>query len=298
MFIFFAKPGLGENWREPTLEECRKRCQEFIGRDDLPLKILDRSKWTINEIVAEYYSDGNVFCLGDAVHRHPPANGLGSNTCVQDAFNLAWKIKFVEHGFASKKLLASYSLERQPVGHGVVKHANSGFSIARTIWEELGVLEPTVEERVKKHNGLKEATLEGRERRKKLMAAMDHSAHANNSIGIEMNHRYKSEAIYVEDEVNSGRMEPDWPEDPVLHHLTSSYPGHRLPHAWLNKATPTKTNISTIDLAGQGVFSLFTGIGGGEWVQAAKSVGRELGIEIRTHTIGWGQQWADVYRDW
>ena len=38
------------------------------------------------------------FCLGDAVHRHPPMNGLGSNTCIQDAFNLAWKIAYVEKG--------------------------------------------------------------------------------------------------------------------------------------------------------------------------------------------------------
>jgi len=32
------------------------------------------------------------------VHRHPPANGLGSNTCIQDAFNLAWKISYVLKG--------------------------------------------------------------------------------------------------------------------------------------------------------------------------------------------------------
>jgi len=38
------------------------------------------------------------FCLGDAVHRHPPMNGLGLNTCVQDAANLAWKIAMVEKG--------------------------------------------------------------------------------------------------------------------------------------------------------------------------------------------------------
>jgi hypothetical protein len=37
-------------------------------------------------------------CLGDAVHRHPPMNGLGSNTCIQDAANLAWKVAMVEKG--------------------------------------------------------------------------------------------------------------------------------------------------------------------------------------------------------
>ncbi|KAL1967728.1 hypothetical protein VTN77DRAFT_2985 [Rasamsonia byssochlamydoides] len=72
---------------QPSKEEYLKRVKDFIG-DDTPAEILDISKWFINEIVAEKYSQGNIFCLGDAVHRHPPMNGLGSNTCIQDAFNL------------------------------------------------------------------------------------------------------------------------------------------------------------------------------------------------------------------
>lgn len=67
MFILFPQPD--KEWVEPSHEQWMKRCREIVGRDDLPMKILDISKWYINEIVAEYYSDGNVFCLGDAVHR-------------------------------------------------------------------------------------------------------------------------------------------------------------------------------------------------------------------------------------
>ena len=47
-------------------------------------------------------------CLGDAVHRHPPMNGLGSNTCIQDAFNLAWKVALVEKGKALRVSGAEY----------------------------------------------------------------------------------------------------------------------------------------------------------------------------------------------
>src|SRR5947209_13662549 len=64
------------------------------------------------------------FCLGDAVHRHPPFNGLGSNTCIQDAFNLAWKVAYVHKNLASPSLLESYNAERQPVGLGVITRAN------------------------------------------------------------------------------------------------------------------------------------------------------------------------------
>jgi hypothetical protein len=70
MFIFFPTPGY--EWKDPTQEQWIQRCKEVVGRDDIPLDILDISRWNINEIVAEYYSDGNIFCLGDAVHRQVP----------------------------------------------------------------------------------------------------------------------------------------------------------------------------------------------------------------------------------
>ena len=67
---------------------------------------------------------GRVFCGGDAVHRHPPTSGLGSNTCMQDAFNLAWKLAFVVKGHAGPGLLESYRVERAPVGAQIVARAN------------------------------------------------------------------------------------------------------------------------------------------------------------------------------
>ena len=64
------------------------------------------------------------FCMGDAVHRHPPVFGLGSNTCIQDAYNLAWKVAMVTKGKASPDLLETYNNERQPIGHWLVKWSN------------------------------------------------------------------------------------------------------------------------------------------------------------------------------
>jgi hypothetical protein len=296
MFILFPKPDT--EWKEPTREQYEQRCREIVGRDDLPLEILDISKWNINEIVAERYSEGNIFCLGDAVHRHPPFNGLGSNTCVQDAFNLAWKIKYVSQGLASPSILETFSPERQPVGLGVITRANQGIRDHVPVWKEMGLMEETVEKRMKIFNSLKTAAPEARERRKRVNAAIEGTSHEFHGIGVEMNHRYESTAVYLDDETKAGREKPAWPEDPVLHHRVSTYPGHRLPHAWLNKTMPLKNHSSTIDLAGHGRFSLITGIGGEKWVEAAQQVGKDLGIQIDTHTIGWGQEWVDVYRDW
>ncbi|KAK6441640.1 hypothetical protein LTR95_002120 [Oleoguttula sp. CCFEE 5521] len=278
----------------PSQEEYLKRVREFVGDDKLPVEIIDVSKWYVNEIVAEQYSSGNIFCLGDAVHRHPPFNGLGSNTCVQDAYNLAWKVAYVEKDLADKKLLHSYSAERQPIGEGVIRRANQGLRDHTAVWEALGVLPQEVEERKRQFGELSQATAAGRERRKKLQEAVAYTAHEFGGIGVEMNQRYESSAVVMADEKAARRAAP---EDPVLQYQLSTYPGSRLPHAWLNSRVPVEP-ISTIDIAGHGAFCLLTGIGGGAWKEAAKKAGEKLGVDVKAYSIGWNQDWEDVYGDW
>jgi len=106
MLILFPAPGAGTDFN-PTHDEYLACAKTVIGDDSLPVEILGVSKWFINEIVAEHYSNVNAFCLGDAVHRHPPLNGLGSNSCIQDAYNLAWKIAYVMKCKASPSVLDS-----------------------------------------------------------------------------------------------------------------------------------------------------------------------------------------------
>jgi 2-polyprenyl-6-methoxyphenol hydroxylase-like FAD-dependent oxidoreductase len=295
MFILFPKPGV--EFQEPTHEQYLKRCKEIVGNDDLPLEILNVSKWNINEIIAEYYSDGNIFCLGDAVHRHPPFNGLGSNTCVQDAFNLAWKVAYTMKGLAGPGLLESYSQERQPVGHGVITRANQGIRDHTPVWDALGVSAETVQERMQIWEELKAATPEGVKRRKLLRKTVEGTSHEFHALGIEMNQRYVSNAVVHVDERKAGRHTPPTPEDPILEHIPSTFPGCRLPHAWLNTRDPGK-QFSTIDLAGHGEFCILTGIGGEKWKEAAKIVGEKLKVKINAYSIGWCQDYEDVYGDW
>ncbi|CAK7227591.1 hypothetical protein SCUCBS95973_006593 [Sporothrix curviconia] len=275
------------------------RVREFIG-DDTPAEILGVSKWFINEIVAETYSMGNVFCLGDAVHRHPPMNGLGSNTCIQDAFNLAWKVAYVHRGLASPALLDTYSLERQPVGKGVITRANQGFRDHFHIWDALGALPKTVEERRAVLAGLEAPTPAGQRRRIAFQRAIQHTSHEFGGLGIEMNQHYDGPGIYTADEPEPWQLPGRAAEDPVLYHEPSTYPGSRLPHAWLNRgATPTARRTSTIDIAGKGKFVLFTGIGGDAWRAAAARVSQELGgVPLEAHTIGFRQDWEDFYFAW
>jgi hypothetical protein len=108
-----------------------------------------------------------------------------------------------------------------------------------------------------------------------------------------MNQRYTSTAVYKSDQ---GEM-PTFSSDPLEYYHPTTYPGARLPHVWLSRAIPSKS-ISTIDLAGNGSFSLFTGIGGHGWRDAAKQVQGDLGVAMTVYSIGFRQEYEDRYLDW
>ncbi len=55
----------------------------------------------------------------------PPTGGFGSNTGIQDAHNLAWKLAAVIKGKAKPKLLETYHDERYPVAKLTTDYASS-----------------------------------------------------------------------------------------------------------------------------------------------------------------------------
>ncbi|KAK6067261.1 2,4-dichlorophenol 6-monooxygenase [Seiridium cupressi] len=295
MFILLPTQDFDKH-TQPSENEYRKRVQEFIG-DDTPAEILNISKWFINEIVAEEYSRGNIFCLGDAVHRHPPMNGLGSNTCIQDAFNLAWKIAYVEQGLAPQSLLSTYSVERQSVGQSIVTRANDGFRDHYKIWESMGTVLEDVASRRKIMEQLQAPSPEGQKRRLAFQDAIEQTTHEFNGLGIEMGQLYNGSGIYTADEPRPYERSGRAKANDTLYYEPSTYPGCRLPHVWLNKAMPTEPK-STIDLVGHGAFTLLTGIGGHDWKSAADKASSQLGVTIGVHSIGFRQDWEDVYFDW
>ncbi|KAK4216530.1 FAD binding domain-containing protein [Rhypophila decipiens] len=300
MFLLVAKPGFDPRASNMPNEYFLPIVKQLIG-DDTPADILHVAYWSINETVAEYYSNAshNVFILGDAAHRHSPGAGLGSNTCIQDAYNLAWKIAYVERGLASTALLDTYSAERQPVGRAVVKRANDAFRNGHPLFDLLGVVLTPDKANPEAVSQLASSTPSGAERRKRLREALRNVRGEFNGLGAEMGQLYaNSMGIYTADETAPFALTGQAAEDPILYHQASTYPGRRLPHVWLNKAVPERPPISTIDLAGHGAFTLLTGHGGGAWKQAAQAVGKELGIEIRAYSIGFRLDWEDVYFDW
>lgn len=165
-------------------EEVLHKVRLLVGDPDLEIEVENTSVWYVNQAHAPVYSKGRVFCGGDAVHRHPPSSGLGSNTCMQDAFNLAWKLAYVVKGHAGAHLLESYSLERAPVGAQIVKRANQSrvdYGPLNECFRDKLAADPVAAGLAK----LAEPGAEGVARRDALAKALDLKNYEFNAQGVE-----------------------------------------------------------------------------------------------------------------
>jgi 2-polyprenyl-6-methoxyphenol hydroxylase-like FAD-dependent oxidoreductase len=76
---------------------------------------------------------GNVMLLGDAAHIHSPIGAQGMNTGLQDANNLAWKLKFsIAHPELKEELLESFNQERLPIAKKLLNFTDHIFNIVIT----------------------------------------------------------------------------------------------------------------------------------------------------------------------
>ncbi|GAB3626303.1 FAD-dependent oxidoreductase [Pandoraea terrae] len=69
------------------------------------------------------FRHGRVLFAGDAAHQVSPFGARGANSGIQDADNLAWKLKYVLAGVAPESLLDSYSQERGRAADENLRHS-------------------------------------------------------------------------------------------------------------------------------------------------------------------------------
>lgn len=265
--------------------------RSLLGLPDLDVEITGTSLWGNNEMYAERLHHGRVFCAGDAVHRHPPSNGLGSNTSIQDSYNLAWKLAAVLRGQADPGLLDTYTTERAPVAEQIVLRANRSSREFVQFFEVLGLLDAKDEaEMAARIEERKADTPAGAAKRAALVSAMELKHYEFNAHGVELGQFYTSAAV-----VPDGSARPAPVRDPELYYQPSTVPGSRLPHVWVGDS---RNRVSTLDLAPMTRFTLLTGIAGGTWAEAAEKVAAEFGIGLEAIVIGPGRAVTDLYYDW
>jgi 2,4-dichlorophenol 6-monooxygenase len=265
--------------------------RNLLGMPGLEVEITGTSLWGNNEMYATHLQAGRVFCAGDAIHRHPPSNGLGSNTSIQDSYNLAWKLAAVLRGQAAPSLLGTYSAERAPVARQIVLRANKSSREFVQFFDALGITGAKTEaEMIEGIEERKANTPQGAAKRAAIVEAMELKDYEFNAHGVEFGQFYESAAI-----VPDGSVRPEPTRDPELYYQQSTVPGARLPHAWVGDNT---RKLSTLDLAPVTRFTLITGIAGEAWAGAADKVSGDLGVPLETVVIGPGREITDIYFDW
>ncbi|MEA3180092.1 MAG: 2,4-dichlorophenol 6-monooxygenase [Gammaproteobacteria bacterium] len=280
----FADGDVSELW-------IRQQIEAAIGDCSVKYEIKKVTKWQVNHLVAKQYRKGRVFLVGDAAHRHSPANGLGSNTSIQDSYNLAWKLALVLSGHASEALLDSYDAERRPVGQQVIARAHRSGRDMSYLWQALGVRPDQAAEEARKNIDLLFAGGEvSAQARRSVWDALDLMNGQFNAHGVELGQRYASHAIVQDETLTSPKRTAS-----DLYYRPSTDAGAHLPHVWIEK---DRRQTSTLDLVAYDGFTLISGIQGDVWHNAASLVAKEFDVPVSYFPIGLRQEYDDVFGDW
>ncbi|MQA08701.1 MAG: 2,4-dichlorophenol 6-monooxygenase [Pseudonocardiaceae bacterium] len=279
---------------EPRVDEATalEHASAMVDDPNVNIRIKAISPWAVGAALAREYLKGRVLLAGDSAHRHPPPNGLGLNTGIQDAFNLCWKLAAICSDAAGISLLDTYHAERQPVARDVIRRATDSLRNMDHLLAAFG-LEPdrTEAESQERLSTLASGGERGRQCRRELRDALLLQDGQLNDHGMECGQRYAVGAVIADDNELPARAD----RDQQLRYEPSTIPGSPLPHAWLER---TGIALSSLDIADRGGFTVITGIGGSGWVSAAQHAAHALGVPIRGAVVDHDQEYHDVYGDW
>jgi hypothetical protein len=108
-----------------TLDEVRGCLRDVLGFDIEIDELRWASRFTDAMRLADTFRKGRTFLVGESARIHYPASGVGMNFCIQDAFNLGWKLAAVIKGYAGEALLDTYETERRPVAEQLLASVNA-----------------------------------------------------------------------------------------------------------------------------------------------------------------------------
>ena len=92
----------------------KARMAAFLGQAGATVA-LQRSIWRIHQRVADTFHQGRIALVGDAAHINSPMGGMGMNSGVHDAMNLANKLGQIWRGETDEGVLDRYTRQRRYV---------------------------------------------------------------------------------------------------------------------------------------------------------------------------------------
>ncbi len=229
-------PGLDADDEDTT----RARLAE-LGIDDA--EILAMSAWTPQQGLSETFRNGRILLAGDAAHVVTPFGGLGVNTGMADAFDLAWKIEATLRGWGGELLLdQSYDFERRAAAIDLLQYQGLDLS-----GDEPIRLHPPLPLFDAPYEGLWQTGPEGDTARDAYGRGLIASrGDEYDKPVIDLGYRYDGSPVICDDGSNA----PD--RSDRSHYVQTAKPGGRAPHLWLDDRR------STLDLFGRGFVLLRT----------------------------------------
>jgi 2,4-dichlorophenol 6-monooxygenase len=199
---------------------------------------------------------------------------------------MAWKLALVVQGKADPTLLDTYESERRPIGLRNCDWGLYSFQNLAVVQAGVGLIPGAMDYNRQRFIKIFEDTHYGRTARSHINRIINTQDIEWRVIGLELGFTYENGA-----HVPDGTDPPT--EDPSgKTYLPSTRPGHRLPHAWVEKDDKV---ISTHDLMDSKKydFMLITDEDGARWVDAAASISKTTNLRVGTavirahpHTVG------------
>ncbi|MDG9692437.1 FAD-dependent monooxygenase [Streptomyces sp. DH17] len=270
-WVFHAPwhPDRGETAEDFTDERCAAHIRRAIGDPDLDVEITGKAPWHAAQRVARSYRSGRVLLAGDSAHEMSPTGAFGSNTGIQDAHNLAWKLAAVLEGWAGEGLLDTYDAERRPVAE-----ATSARAAARSVeHSHPGFAPPPVMGGGAPDGGPGGAPGPG-------------GGPQRGILNVALGYRYPQGAVVGAD--------PATPVVPEGLDLTGA-PGSRAPHLWLRPGGGD-ARVSTLDLYEDSLVLLSDAAQPTGWHEAATRLAADLRVPLKSYRVG-GTPEADLVQE-
>lgn len=176
----------------------------------LKYEIVQSGGWRPQFLVANSLGRGRVFIAGDATHLYMPTGGLGMNTGITEAHNLAWKLAACLQGWGGAGLMQSYEAERLPVARRNREHVKK---CAAAVFESQFRCAPDA--LAESEAGVKARAAMASEFEAKVSRLYE-------ALGIEIGYRYADSPVICRDDEG----EPAYEE---IRYLPTTQPGARLP---------------------------------------------------------------------
>jgi 2-polyprenyl-6-methoxyphenol hydroxylase-like FAD-dependent oxidoreductase len=296
----------------------RRVIPHVLGREAAGLDIQSTGTWTMTAQLAHRFRDGPVFLLGDAAHRFPPTGGLGLNTGVQDAHNLAWKLAAVLEGRAAPKLLDTYEAERRPVAQRNADQSAKNYFLMDELTRHFGIRNSTLARITglmqrppftslphrwqRGFVGMLTGTLSRRIARlqpgangdggllTKVAKEIPRQAEHFNARGLELGFAYADGFVKAE-----ATAQPRI-GDGVIEYRPTTWPGARLPHAFLRR---NDGNLSVHQLLDLREFLVLAGPEGVlAWREALAVEHFAKGLQVRVESFGTIDDGGESARVW